>query len=71
VFKLKVMAGGGIASNFDPIHSVQPTPTELKAAVQAAADWDIYVAVHIYECKGAIRALNTGVKCLEHGHRIN
>lgn len=69
--QLKVMAGGGIASDFDPIHSVQFTAEELEAAVQAAADWDTYVAVHIYESKGAIRALNAGVKCLDHGHLIN
>lgn len=69
--QLKVMAGGGIASDFDPIHSVQFTAKELEAAVQAAADWDTYVAVHIYESKGAIRALNAGVKCLDHGHLIN
>jgi len=69
--QLKVMAGGGIASDFDPIHSVQFTSEELKAAVQAAADWDTYVAVHIYESKGAMRALNAGVKCLDHGHLID
>lgn len=69
--QLKVMAGGGIASDFDPIHSVQFTTEELEAAVQAATDWDTYVAVHIYESKGAIRALNAGVKCLDHGHLLN
>lgn len=69
--QLKVMAGGGISSDFDPIHSVQFTTEELEAAVQAAADWDTYVAVHIYESKGAIRSLNAGVKCLDHGHLIN
>lgn len=69
--QLKVMAGGGIGSDFDPIHSVQFTTEELEAAVQAASDWDTYVAVHIYESKGAIRALNAGVKCLDHGHLIN
>jgi len=69
--QLKVMAGGGIASDFDPIHSVQFTSEELEAAVQAASDWDTYVAVHIYESKGAIRALHAGVKCLDHGHLLN
>lgn len=69
--QLKVMAGGGISSDFDPIHSVQFTSEELQAAVQAAADWDTYVAVHIYESKGAIRSLNAGVKCLDHGHLLN
>lgn len=69
--QLKVMAGGGIDSEFDPIHSIQFTVAEMEAAVQAAADWDTYVAVHIYNAKGAIRALNAGVKCLDHGHLIN
>ena len=69
--QLKVMAGGGIDSDFDPIHSVQFTSQELEAAVQAASDWDTYVAVHIYESEGAIRALKAGVKCLDHGHLIN
>jgi imidazolonepropionase-like amidohydrolase len=69
--QLKVMAGGGIDSDFDPIHSIQFTTEELEAAVQAAEDWDTYVAVHIYNAKGAIRALNAGVKCLDHGHLID
>ncbi len=69
--QLKVMAGGGVGSDFDPIHSVQFTAEELEAAVKAAADWDTYVAVHIYNSKGIIRALNAGVKCIDHGHLIN
>lgn len=69
--QLKVMAGGGISSDFDPLHSVQFRPEELAAAVQAAADWDTYVAVHIYTPPGIIRALNAGVKCIDHGHLID
>lgn len=69
--QLKVMAGGGVGSDFDPIHSVQFTTEELKAAVQAAKDWDTYVTVHIYNSAGIIRALNAGVKCIDHGHLIN
>ena len=69
--QLKVMAGGGIGSDFDPIHSIQFTPDELKAAVQAAADWDTYVTVHIYHAAGIKRALNAGVKCIDHGHLID
>lgn len=69
--QLKIMAGGGIGSDFDPIHSVQFTLDELQAAVSAAEDWDTYVAVHIYNSEGAIRALEAGVKCLDHGHLLN
>ena len=53
--QLKVMAGGGIASDYDPIHSVQFAPEEIKAAVEAAKDWDTYVAVHAYTEKSIIR----------------
>ncbi|MFK7937389.1 MAG: amidohydrolase family protein [Saprospiraceae bacterium] len=69
--QLKVMAGGGVGSDFDPIHSVQFTPAEMEAAVQAAKDWDTYVTVHIYNSDGIIRALNAGVKCIEHGHLVS
>lgn len=69
--QLKVMAGGGIGSDFDPIHSIQFTPEELRAAVQAAADWDTYVAVHVYHAEGITRALEAGVKCIDHGHLID
>ena len=36
--QLKVMAGGGVSSVYDPIHSVQFTPEELIATVQVAQD---------------------------------
>lgn len=71
VTQLKVMAGGGVGSDFDPIHSVQFTSEELEAAVQAAKDWDTYVTVHVYNADGITRALNAGVRCIEHGHLIN
>ena len=69
--QLKVMAGGGIASDYDPIHSIQFVPEELKAAVEAAADWDTYVAVHAYTEKSIIRALEAGVKSIDHGQLIS
>lgn len=69
--QIKMMAGGGIATEFDPLHTVQFTEDELKAGVQAAEDWGTYVAVHVYNADGIIRALNAGVKSIEHGHLIN
>ncbi len=30
--------GGGAASDYDPIHTLQPSPEEIRAAVQAAGD---------------------------------
>jgi hypothetical protein len=42
------MAGGGVASEYDPLDVNQFLPDELKAAVDAAADWGTYVTVHVY-----------------------
>ena len=69
--QIKVMAGGGISTAFDPIHTLQYTSDELEAAVQAAADWGTYVSVHAYTGDAIRRALNAGAKAIEHGHLID
>jgi imidazolonepropionase-like amidohydrolase len=40
---------------------------EIKAAVDAAADWGTYVMVHAYTDKAVARAVKAGVKVIEHG----
>jgi imidazolonepropionase-like amidohydrolase len=45
---LKLMAGGGISSTKDPLHTYQFTEQEVEAAVTVARHWDTYVAVHAY-----------------------
>ena len=37
------MAGGGAATAYDPLDTSQYTLDELKAAVEAADDWNTYV----------------------------
>jgi imidazolonepropionase-like amidohydrolase len=69
--QIKVMAGGGVASLYDPLDVSQFTAEELKAAVDAADDWGTYVSVHIYNPVGIRRALEAGVKSIEHGHLID
>jgi imidazolonepropionase-like amidohydrolase len=64
---LKLMAGGGIASTYDPLHTTQFSVEEIKAAVDAAADWGTYVMVHAYTDKAVARAVEAGVKVIEHG----
>ncbi len=44
--QLKLMAGGGVASSYDPLDVTQYTYEEFKAAVSAAENWGTYVAVH-------------------------
>ena len=65
--QIKVMAGGGTASPYDPLHTVQYGVEELKAAVNAASDWDTYVLVHAYNDASVKRCIEAGVKCIDHG----
>lgn len=69
--QIKLAAGGGISSMYDPIDSVQFFDTELRAAVQAAADWGTYVMVHAYTPQAIRRAVEAGVRSIEHGHLID
>ncbi|MEV8455253.1 amidohydrolase family protein [Streptomyces sp. NPDC052095] len=68
--QIKIMAGGGVASPYDPLDVVQYTLDELKAAVEAAEDWGTYVAAHVYNDVGIRRAIDAGIKSIEHGHLV-
>jgi imidazolonepropionase-like amidohydrolase len=69
--QIKVMAGGGAASDYDPLDVTQYTLDEMKAAVEAADDWGTYVTVHAYTVKAVRRAVEAGVKCIEHGQLLD
>jgi imidazolonepropionase-like amidohydrolase len=64
---LKVMAGGGVASEFDPLHLQSPSPEEMEAAVQAANEYGTYVAIHAYTDDAYIKSVKAGVRSFEHG----
>jgi len=68
---IKVMAGGGISSEYDPIDTTQYSVAELRAAVEAAEQWNTYVAVHAYTDAAVRNALEAGVKVIEHGHLLS
>ncbi len=68
---LKVMASGGAASEFDPIEVVEYTPEELRAAVDVASSFGTYVTVHSYNSASTRRAIEAGVRCIEHGHLVD
>jgi imidazolonepropionase-like amidohydrolase len=65
------MAGGGVASPYNPIESTQYTEAEIRAAVEAADNWGTYVTVHAYIPRAIRQAVAAGVKCIEHGHLID
>ncbi len=65
--QIKIHAGGGVASTYDPVDALQYTEAEMKAAVTAATDWGVYVCAHTYTPAGIQRAVACGVKSIEHG----
>lgn len=68
---IKLMAGGGVASLYDPLDVTQYTETEIRAAVEAADAWGTYVTVHAYTPKAIQTAIRAGVRCIEHGQLMN
>ena len=69
--QIKIMAGGGLSSQYDPVQTQQYTLEEMKAAVSAASDYGTYVMAHLYTTESIKRALRAGVKSLEHAHLID
>ena len=69
--QIKMMAGGGTSSDYDPLDVTQYTLDELRAGVEAADDWNTYVTVHAYTPKAVRRAIEAGVKCIEHGQLLD
>jgi imidazolonepropionase-like amidohydrolase len=69
--QIKLAAGGGVSSNFDPLDVSQYTETEIRAAVEAAANWNTYVTVHAYTPTAIQTAIRAGVKCIDHGQLMN
>lgn len=69
--QIKISAGGGTSSEYDPLDVTQYTLDEMKAAVDAADDWNTYVTVHAYHPKAVRRAIEAGVKVIEHGNLLD
>ena len=69
--QIKLMAGGGLASSYDPIDVTEYTESEMRAAVEAAENWGTYVMVHAYTPRAIAQAIRAGVRCIEHGHLID
>ena len=69
--QIKLAVGGGVSSNYDPIDVTEYSLEEIKAAVGAAEDWGTYVAVHGYTSRAIRRAIEAGVKSIEHGQLLD
>lgn len=68
---IKVMASGGAGSEYDPLDVSEYTSEELRAAVEVAAGFGTYVTVHSYNATSTRRAIEAGVRCIEHGHLVD
>jgi imidazolonepropionase-like amidohydrolase len=68
---IKLTAGGGVASPHSPLDASTFTIEELRAAVEAAENWGTYVGVHAYTPVSIKRAIDAGVKVIEHGHLMD
>ena len=69
--QIKLMAGGGSSSAYDPIDVTQYTFDEMRAAVEAAEDWGTYVTVHAYTPRAIRRAIEAGVRVVDHGQLLD
>lgn len=69
--QIKVMASGGVASPNDPIANTQYSLKELRAAVEEAEAVGTYVMAHAYTPRAIRRAVECGVRTIEHGNLVD
>ena len=69
--QVKIMASGGVASPSDPIWNLQYSPEEMRAAVEEAESWRTYAMAHAYTPEAIARAVDAGVRTIEHGNLID
>lgn len=69
--QIKMMAGGGVASAYDPIDITQFTLDEMRAGVETAENYGTYVMVHAYTPRAVQQALTAGVRSIEHGQLLD
>jgi len=69
--QIKIMMSGGVASPYDPLDSLQYSPGEVSAAVEEALAFGRYVCAHAYTPEAITRAMQGGVRTIEHGNLID
>src|SRR6202045_2164363 len=69
--QIKIMASGGVASPYDPIWNLQYSDEEMRAIVEEARSWHTYVLAHAYTAEAIRRAIDNGVRSIEHANLID
>ena len=67
---VKIMVNGGVASPTDPIAFLGYSRDEITAIVEEAANAQTYVAGHLYTDEAIRRAVECGVRSVEHANLI-
>ncbi len=68
---LKIMANGGVASPNDPIDFLGFSRQEITAIVEEAENAQTYVAAHLYTDEAIRRAVELGVRSIEHCNLVS
>lgn len=69
--QIKVLAGGGIVTESDPIDHLQYSLDELRAITDEAARAHTYAFAHAYTGDAIERCLDAGMRTIEHGNLID
>lgn len=69
--QIKIMASGGIASPTDHIANTQYSRDEIQAIVEETDAARTYVMAHAYTARAIHRAVENGVRSIEHGNLID
>jgi imidazolonepropionase-like amidohydrolase len=69
--QIKLMVNGGVTSPHDRIDNVQFSLDEIRAAVEEAQTQRRYVMAHAYTAEAINRALDCGVRSIEHGNMLD
>lgn len=70
-FQLKIMVSGGVASPTDRLSNLQFSTEEIAAVVEEARNAGTYVCAHAYTPSAVKRALELGVRSIEHGNFLD
>ncbi|MFD6989234.1 amidohydrolase family protein [Streptomyces sp. NPDC059943] len=68
---LKLCVTGGVVGARDRLTDTQFTVEEIAVAVQEASARNTYVTVHAHNNEGIRNAVEAGVRCVEHGTRLD
>jgi imidazolonepropionase-like amidohydrolase len=69
--QIKIMASGGVSSPTDRISNLQFSVEEMSAIVAEAEAAGLYVMAHAYTADAVNRALECGVRSIEHGNLLD